>query len=222
MMQWIESFLFENDEKSEIYYSKGIESYPDCPLFAYVGGYVKRKRGYIDEAAELFNKVFNMSIQFHELQVVTGYEIGWCYLLQLNWSMAIEKFEAFLPDWTSSGIKAFCYYQLGYAYHMVDETEKAVEVLSKVKAAARKNYSFDEYATLRAKQYLKRGLPNNRKELFIIELLSVSRNEESLDYINNSEVINDDEYPEEQAMALYYKGLVLRTLKKNRRGKRML
>jgi len=181
-----------------------------------------RKSGDIEQSIQLFTNSANMITQFRHIQLACLFETGWCYLLKLNWEISIDIFESFLDEWKSPSYKAFCAYLLGYAYHMANKKEKALEALEKVKGWTRKHFSFDEYAQFRADEYiLNEGLSTIKEELFVMELLTfgLKHREDTLSYIENSTVFKNEDELEYKAIAIYYKGKALRSLDKFQEAK---
>ena len=96
LLFWIECFYFEDKEESEKYFRETLENIEECPFYYYLGGYLKRKGGEIDQSIELFLLVNKLTSEIRIFQLSSIYELGWCYYLKLEWNQCIDYFEEFL------------------------------------------------------------------------------------------------------------------------------
>lgn len=58
-------------------YNKLVEEYPEGGLYYYLGGYLSRVQGNIDQALERFTLSYEKNDQFFEMENICKYEIGW-------------------------------------------------------------------------------------------------------------------------------------------------
>ena len=154
LLIWIEAFFYEDHSKAEDTYSKLKSTYPNAVMMHYLAGYVSRSQGNISEAISRFELGKECSLEMSEMRNIVIYEIGWCYYLQNNYREAVERFQLFLSAHMSKTYKSWCYYQLGYCYANLGMKAEAMEAMALVKEFKRKHYSWDEYASRKAGEFI--------------------------------------------------------------------
>jgi tetratricopeptide (TPR) repeat protein len=128
--------------------------YPEGSLYYYIGGYLSRVQGNIDQALERFSLSYEINDQFFEMENICKYEIGWCHYLKNEYENARMLFEEFLENHTSPAYKAWWYWQLGYCCYFMGNESQARGYMSMVKQYKRKHYSWDEYWYRKSKEYM--------------------------------------------------------------------
>lgn len=85
---WIEAFYFEKRMKAEELYSSLAKQYPTSGLVHYLGGYLAREAGEIDNAKSRFRLARTSCDELPSLENICEYEIGWCYYLKNEFKRA--------------------------------------------------------------------------------------------------------------------------------------
>jgi tetratricopeptide (TPR) repeat protein len=155
---WLIAFFLDDLEEAELILNKCLEKWPTGSLYSYLGGYISRRRTEVQLSLTRFQNVKKWSDELPILQIISNYEIGWCHYLLGNYSDAIIKFEEFLSEYTSPSFVAFCAFQLGLCYFFSDKLDEAKTSWSKVENFTRVNFSYDEFANRKSKQYVNSGM----------------------------------------------------------------
>ena len=74
------------------------KKYPTGSLYYYLGGYVHRKRGQLDDAVATFERAHAGGSDLRALQLACLYEMGWCHFLRLDFDAAIDHLQRFLDE----------------------------------------------------------------------------------------------------------------------------
>jgi len=215
LLLWINLFFIEDFGESEEIIHKTSVLYPDSVLFLYLFGYFYREHGRVEKAIETFSKIQILS-QISQLTLDTYYELGWSYYFQQNWKEASKNFEKFLLENKSPSFGAYCAFQLGVCYEMLQQPKNAKNIFLQVEGLVRKFYTFDQFALRKANQYLNKGGISFLECIIIraslirqclkyegaLELLN------TIDYIMNS----DEATTEEKVLYHYQRGCTLKSM----------
>ncbi|KAL6047520.1 hypothetical protein QOT17_021564 [Balamuthia mandrillaris] len=157
MLMTITAFFLEDEPRAEAILRNLLDDYPESPIFDYVGAWLKRSQGNVEEAQAYFEKAYERCEELPQFRLYTAFEMGSLKLLQLRWDEAAEAFATFLATSETKGFKAFGHYQLAMCYIMMDEHSKALDSLRQVNNHIRKGYSHDELAGRKATMYIKKA-----------------------------------------------------------------
>jgi len=97
--------------------------YNDSCLFLFIQGRLRRMQGNVPAAINDFNKSAAVQVQFVQLQHLCSYELGWCYMFQLNWLKSAEQWQRLLVE--NKWSKQFFGYMLGACHVMADNFDEA-------------------------------------------------------------------------------------------------
>lgn len=220
LVLWIQIFFFEDKVKSTEVLDLALQRYPEGTPYYYLGGYFARKQRDIKRAIGYFERVNELTTEVRRFQITSYYEIGWCHWLGADWREAAHWFEKFLAEHKSPSFKAYCGYQLGVAYDMLGEKDKAARAFAPVPSWVRKHYTWDQFAARKAKEYLKNdGITQYERLIVHAQIVAKIRPEEALGLLKQAR--NTGESNEEVKAVYYYiKGIAEKSLQKFGKAKK--
>ncbi|KAJ8337030.1 hypothetical protein SKAU_G00382500 [Synaphobranchus kaupii] len=143
--------------------------YPNSSLFMFFRGRVQRLECQINSALTSFNDALELATDQREIQHVCLYEIGWCSMIEMNFSDAYKSFERLKNE--SRWSQCYYAYLTGVCQGASGDLEGAISVFKEVqKLFKRKNNQIEQFSLKRAER-LRKMNPN--KELCILAAIEV-------------------------------------------------
>eukprot|EP01100_Stratorugosa_tubuloviscum_P012424 TRINITY_DN590_c0_g3_i1.p1 TRINITY_DN590_c0_g3~~TRINITY_DN590_c0_g3_i1.p1 ORF type:complete len:511 (-),score=202.08 TRINITY_DN590_c0_g3_i1:92-1624(-) len=190
---WIKSFFEESFTEGERYLEQILNTFPTAAHIQYLGCYVYRKQGKMQEAERVIQLAYENGVQIPQFQLYMKYEMGYNAYLNANWNDAIRHLQEFLDNSTIPAFRVYASFQLAMSYEMCFHKERAIDILKKCFSFVRKGYDYDEYSERRGKRYIaKNGLTMFERKFLVACLhFEVRRYDETLDELNNCEPISE-------------------------------
>jgi tetratricopeptide (TPR) repeat protein len=153
-------------------------------------------------------------IEVPELQITCSYELGWTYFLKNDFEHAATYFSKFLDVYHFKSFRAYAGYQLGYTFAILGDIDKAADVMKKVSGWTRKNFSFDAFASRKAREFLvtKTLSPLQRELVFFqncVESLRLDDAEECFKNISEQKLEETGDL-DDLTIFTYFKGKLFR------------
>ncbi|KAG7455200.1 hypothetical protein MATL_G00254020 [Megalops atlanticus] len=143
--------------------------YPNSSLFMFFRGRVQRLECQINSALTSFNDALELATDQREIQHVCLYEIGWCSMIEMNFSDAYKSFERLKNE--SRWSQCYYAYLTGVCQGAAGDLEGATSVFKDVqKLFKRKNNQIEQFSLRRAEK-LRKMSPS--KELCILAAIEV-------------------------------------------------
>ncbi|KAJ8272626.1 hypothetical protein GJAV_G00091450 [Gymnothorax javanicus] len=143
--------------------------YPNSSLFMFFRGRVQRLECQINSALTSFNDALELATDQREIQHVCLYEIGWCSMIEMNFSDAYKSFERLKNE--SRWSQCYYAYLTGVCQGASGDLEGAISVFKEVqKLFKRKNNQIEQFSLKRAERLRKM---NPSKELCILAAIEV-------------------------------------------------
>ncbi|XP_061111606.1 tetratricopeptide repeat protein 39C-like [Conger conger] len=143
--------------------------YPNSSLFMFFRGRVQRLECQINSALTSFNDALELATDQREIQHVCLYEIGWCSMIEMNFSDAYKSFERLKNE--SRWSQCYYAYLTGVCQGASGDLEGAISVFKDVqKLFKRKNNQIEQFSLKRAERLRKM---NPTKELCILASIEV-------------------------------------------------
>uniref|UniRef100_A0A3Q2PMD2 Tetratricopeptide repeat domain 39C n=1 Tax=Fundulus heteroclitus TaxID=8078 RepID=A0A3Q2PMD2_FUNHE len=144
--------------------------YPNSSLFMFFKGRVQRLECQISSALTSFNEALHLASDQREIQHVCLYEIGWCSMIELNYSEAYRAFERLKAE--SRWSQCYYAYLTGVCQGATGDLEGAVATFKDVqKLFKRKNNQIEVFSLKRSEKFRSPGLSKELCILSVIEIL---------------------------------------------------
>jgi len=124
---------------------------PEFTFAYFLGGYLAREQGEIEESLNWFKICTECSNECEELINLCRFELGWCQFTLNNFSEALPLLKEFNKNHKSNTFKAWSHFIMGIC-HANSNLEKAVEHFTKVKEFAWNEFSWDKFAVRKSKE----------------------------------------------------------------------
>uniref|UniRef100_A0A3P9N9Z7 Tetratricopeptide repeat domain 39C n=1 Tax=Poecilia reticulata TaxID=8081 RepID=A0A3P9N9Z7_POERE len=145
-------------------------TYPNSSLFIFFKGRVQRLECQINSALTSFNEALDLASDQREIQHVCLYEIGWCSMIELNYTEAYRAFERLKAE--SRWSQCYYAYLTGACQGATGDLEGAVVTFKDVqKLFKRKNNQIEVFSLKRAEKLRSPGLSKELCILSVIEIL---------------------------------------------------
>uniref|UniRef100_A0A3B3UEZ3 Tetratricopeptide repeat domain 39C n=1 Tax=Poecilia latipinna TaxID=48699 RepID=A0A3B3UEZ3_9TELE len=145
-------------------------TYPNSSLFIFFKGRVQRLECQINSALTCFNEALDLALDQREIQHVCLYEIGWCSMIELNYTEAYRAFERLKAE--SRWSQCYYAYLTGVCQGATGDLEGAVVTFKDVqKLFKRKNNQIEVFSLKRAEKLRSPGLSKELCILSVIEIL---------------------------------------------------
>ncbi|XP_070774260.1 tetratricopeptide repeat protein 39C-like isoform X3 [Enoplosus armatus] len=143
--------------------------YPNSSLFMFFKGRVQRLECQISSALTSFRDALDLASDQREIQHVCLYEIGWCSMIELNYSEAYRAFERLKME--SRWSQCYYAYLTGVCQGATGDLEGAATVFKDVQRLfKRKNNQIELFSMKRAE---KLRSPSLSKELCILSVIEI-------------------------------------------------
>lgn len=144
--------------------------YPNSSLFMFFKGRVQRLECQISNALTSFRDALDLASDQREIQHVCLYEIGWCSMIELNYSEAYRAFERLKTE--SRWSQCYYAYLTGVCQGATGDLEGAVRVFKDVERLfKRKNNQIELFSMKRAEKLRTTSLSRELCILSVIEIL---------------------------------------------------
>ncbi|KAM6918582.1 tetratricopeptide repeat protein 39C-like [Xenentodon cancila] len=144
--------------------------YPNSSLFMFFKGRVQRLECQIGSALTSFNNALDLASDHREIQHICLYEIGWCSMIELNYSEAYRAFERLKTE--SRWSQCYYAYLTGACQGATGDLEGAVAVFKDVQRLfKRKNNQIELFSLKRAEKLRSSSLSEEVCILSVIEIL---------------------------------------------------
>ncbi|XP_030606864.1 tetratricopeptide repeat protein 39C-like isoform X1 [Archocentrus centrarchus] len=144
--------------------------YPNSSLFIFFKGRVQRLECEISSALTSFSSALDLASDQREIQHVCLYEIGWCSMIELNYSEAYRAFDRLATE--SRWSQCYYAYLTGVCQGATGDLEGAVAVFKDVQRLfKRKNNQIELFSTKRAEKLRSSSLFKELCILSVIEIL---------------------------------------------------
>ncbi|KNC48535.1 uncharacterized protein AMSG_04980 [Thecamonas trahens ATCC 50062] len=152
---WVEMFFCERLDDAEALVTAALDVYPHGMLFAYLRGYMFRKRGALDAAAADFDAVIAASRrELPQLALAAMYERGSVLYMAERWADAAAVLSDFVDANRAPSFQAYATLELAYARHFAGESPHDIApLLDDMPSRVRKHYTFDQFAARKAAEY---------------------------------------------------------------------
>uniref|UniRef100_A0A3P9KQH9 Tetratricopeptide repeat domain 39C n=1 Tax=Oryzias latipes TaxID=8090 RepID=A0A3P9KQH9_ORYLA len=144
--------------------------YPNSSLFMFFKGRVQRLECQISCALTSFSNALDLASDQREIQHVCLYEIGWCSMIELNYTEAYRAFERLKTE--SRWSQCYYAYLTGVCQGATGDLEGAVAVFKDVqKLFKRKNNQIELFSIKRSEKLRSSSLSKELCSLAVIEIL---------------------------------------------------
>ncbi|XP_035527414.1 tetratricopeptide repeat protein 39C-like isoform X1 [Morone saxatilis] len=144
--------------------------YPNSSLFMFFKGRVQRLECQISSALTSFRDALDLASDQREIQHVCLYEIGWCSMIELNYTEAYKAFERLKTE--SRWSQCYYAYLTGVCQGATGDLEGAVSVFKDVQRLfKRKNNQIELFSMKRAEKLRSTSLSKELCILSVIEIL---------------------------------------------------
>uniref|UniRef100_A0A8C4F4Y8 Tetratricopeptide repeat domain 39C n=1 Tax=Dicentrarchus labrax TaxID=13489 RepID=A0A8C4F4Y8_DICLA len=144
--------------------------YPNSSLFMFFKGRVQRLECQISSALTSFRDALDLASDQREIQHVCLYEIGWCSMIELNYTEAYRAFERLKTE--SRWSQCYYAYLTGVCQGATGDLEGAVSVFKDVQRLfKRKNNQIELFSMKRAEKLRSTSLFKELCILSVIEIL---------------------------------------------------
>lgn len=144
--------------------------YPNSSLFIFFKGRVQRLECEISSALTSFSSALDLASDQREIQHICLYEIGWCSMIELNYSEAYRAFDRLATE--SRWSQCYYAYLTGVCQGATGDLEGAVAVFKDVQRLfKRKNNQIELFSTKRAEKLRSSSLFKELCILSVIEIL---------------------------------------------------
>ncbi|XP_027877271.1 tetratricopeptide repeat protein 39C-like isoform X4 [Xiphophorus couchianus] len=145
-------------------------TYPNSSLFMFFKGRVQRLECQISSALTSFNEALHLASDQREIQHVCLYEIGWCSMIELNYTEAFRAFERLKAE--SRWSQCYYAYLTAACQGATGDLEGAVVTFKDVQRLfKRKNNQIEVFSLKRAEKLRSPGLSKELCILSVIEIL---------------------------------------------------
>ncbi|XP_077471749.1 tetratricopeptide repeat protein 39C-like [Stigmatopora argus] len=145
-------------------------TYPDSSLFMFFKGRVQRLESQMSAALESFNNALQLASEQREIQHVCLYEIGWCNMIELNYSESFKAFERLKNE--SRWSQCFYSYLTAVCQGAMGDLQGATCVFNDVpKLFKRKSNQIELFSLKKAEKLRTTSLSQELCILSIIEIL---------------------------------------------------
>nr|XP_061795488.1 tetratricopeptide repeat protein 39C-like [Nerophis lumbriciformis] len=143
--------------------------YPDSSLFMFFKGRIQRLESQMSAALTSFNNALQLASEQREIQHVCLYEIGWCNMIELNYSESFKAFERLKNE--SRWSQCYYAYLTGVCQGAMGDLQGATSVFNDVpKLFKRKNNQIELFSLKKAE---KLRTPSLSKELCILSVIEI-------------------------------------------------
>ncbi|XP_061878643.1 tetratricopeptide repeat protein 39C-like isoform X2 [Entelurus aequoreus] len=144
--------------------------YPNSSLFMFFKGRVQRLESQISSALKSFSTALELAAEQREIQHVCLYEMGWCNMIQLNYSEAFRAFERLKNE--SRWSQCYYAYLTGVCQGAMGDLQGALTVFKDVqKLFKRKNNQIELFSMKKAEKLKSSSLSKELCILSVIEIL---------------------------------------------------
>ncbi|XP_051943795.1 tetratricopeptide repeat protein 39C-like isoform X3 [Hippocampus zosterae] len=144
-------------------------TYPNSSLFMFFKGRVQRLESQMSAALTSFNSALQLASEQREIQHVCLYEIGWCNMIELNYSEAFKAFERLKNE--SRWSQCYYAYLTAVCQGAMGDLQGASGVFNDVqKLFKRKNNQIELFSMKKAE---KLRMPSLSKELCILSIIEI-------------------------------------------------
>ncbi|XP_049604408.1 tetratricopeptide repeat protein 39C isoform X1 [Syngnathus scovelli] len=143
--------------------------YPNSSLFMFFKGRVQRLESQMSAALTSFGDALRLAAEQREIQHVCLYEIGWCNMIELNYSEAFTAFERLKNE--SRWSQCYYAYMAAVCQGAMGDLRGALGVFNQVqKLFKRKNNQIELFSMKKAE---KLKIPSLSKELCILSIIEI-------------------------------------------------
>ncbi|XP_077376593.1 tetratricopeptide repeat protein 39C-like isoform X2 [Festucalex cinctus] len=144
-------------------------TYPNSSLFMFFKGRVQRLESQMSAALTSFKDALQLASQQREIQHVCLYEIGWCNMIELNYTEAFKAFERLKNE--SRWSQCYYAYLTAVCQGAMGDLQGALGVFKDVqKLFKRKNNQIELFSMKRAE---KLKIPSLSRELCILSIIEI-------------------------------------------------
>nr|XP_057923608.1 tetratricopeptide repeat protein 39C-like [Doryrhamphus excisus] len=144
-------------------------TYPNSSLFMFFKGRVQRLESQIGSALTSFSNALELASEQREIQHVCLYEIGWCNMIQLNYSEAFRAFERLKNE--SRWSQCYYAYLTAVCQGAMGDLQGALTVFKDVQILfKRKNNQIELFSMKKAE---KLRISSLSKELCILSVIEI-------------------------------------------------
>jgi tetratricopeptide (TPR) repeat protein len=136
--------FFLDAEEEALTLVKSLDAdYPNSPVLAYMGAFIKRINGNIDEAISDFELAIK-GIAIEQLKITMHYHLAVTYFMKGEYQKATPLIEMFLEKSTIDQFRPYASYLLGVCYWITNtKKEDIVPLFEKIKAAVKPDQAYD-------------------------------------------------------------------------------
>jgi len=135
---------------------ESLKKYPQGSLFHVMGSHCARKQCDVEKGIKLMEAALDNSKHLKQPPHIYRYELANCYCMKLEWKKASELYVPLL-DLPKFQVRALCGLQLAACYIMMDERDKAMQLMGKLQNLAGAKSHFDPIVIRQAKRYVGNG-----------------------------------------------------------------
>jgi len=149
-----------------------LQKHPTGAIALYLGGYVYRKQGKIEQATTTFQKASAAGKEIKQFQRYCDYELGYNSYLCLEWEKAASLLKGFLDSSIPESFRCYAMFQLAMCYEMMNQPVEALDLMKRLLPWVRKGFDYDEFAERKAKKYINyRGFSTFEKQYHVAVIL---------------------------------------------------
>lgn len=168
-MSDIDVALKENEVEEVL--AKNLQKYPKSSLFLYhKGKYNRSIKRDLNQSIKDYEESVECAVNTREIQLISIYELGWVYLMKLDYEKALEYFKRLSEE--SKWSKSFHMYVCSLLFGCLEKFTEANEAVKDgLKLVTKKSNPVEVFAQKRLEFFKKQTLKNKEIcELMIIEL----------------------------------------------------
>lgn len=157
-------------EEAETIIAEKESEFQNSALFLFFRGRIQRLKKKTDESLELYRKALEAAKGQKELELMNLYEIGWCYIMKLNWRESLGAFTR-LKDETKWS-KCYYTYLMGVSLGAMGDIKGAKDTLKDVPGLLKKkNNQIEAFVSRRAEKMKKNPPTQEYCRLLSLELV---------------------------------------------------
>ncbi|XP_061694554.1 tetratricopeptide repeat protein 39C-like isoform X2 [Syngnathoides biaculeatus] len=143
--------------------------YPNSSLFMFFKGRVQRLESQIGAALTSFNDALHLASEQREIQHVCLYEIGWCNMIELNYSESFKAFERLKDE--SRWSQCYYAYLTAVCQGATGDLQAALGVFNDVQKLFKRKSNQIELFSMKKAEKMK--VPNLSKELCVLSIIEI-------------------------------------------------